>query len=360
MENASADCIVKYWEERYVPDISTLSSKEKNLNFSRLLELSSPQHREKTVAEVERLMRIQCDFAGIKSNILFSYIPNVVNLSDTQQLSQYIQLVYHAALEVYKQQPPLSVPTPLSEVERQLLGTIDISSNFFKHWVMPAVRLRTTKQLSRELRPIFERLRQQHLLAENPRAIGFISTQFHFSTTFVFNHLKLPEQVLLSPYFKFVEEQVCIPWQRVCRAAAKHALYSPSLTLVQKLLPASQEIALNVHRSAAKLYPNHFSRRGNLNHPGVKASSIRDIEMFQAYLWLCLLENSLAVVEEELLPLCMMVFPSIDVKWELVKQIMPLLVEEFKTRLQPEQMSILLPYTQGIEHLFSKAEMKVV
>ncbi|MGQ4645787.1 hypothetical protein [Lyngbya aestuarii] len=360
MINTSGNHIVNFWEERYVPDISTLSSKEKSLDFSRLIELSSTQNRAKTVAEIERLLRIQCDFAGIKSNILFSYIPNVVNLSDTQKLSQHIQLIYHKALGVYKQQPPLSVPTPFSEVERQSLGTIDISSNFFKHWVMPAVGLKTTKQLSTELQPLFEQLRQQHLLADDPRAIGFVSTQFHFSTTFVFNHLKLPEQVLLSPYFKFVEEQACIPWQRVCRAAAKHTPDSPSLNLVQKLLPASQEIALNIHHRAARLYPDHCSRRGNLNHPGVKASSIRDLEMFQAYLWLSLLENSLAVVEEELLPLCTMVFPSIDVKWELVQQIMPLLVEEFQTRVEPEQMSILLPYTQGIEKLFSKTEMKVV
>jgi hypothetical protein len=80
--------------------------------------------------------------------------------------------------------------------------------------------------------------------------------------------------------------------------------------------------------------------------------------MFQVYLWLCALEGSATVVEQELLPLCMMVFPSVDVTWELVEQMLGLLVDELMNRLKPEQKPLLMPYTQAMQQLFSNPEKK--
>jgi len=356
MTRKSTNQIINDWEKRYIPDLSTFSSEVNSLDIDELRILTSSEGRNQTVKKVRRLLELKCEVAGIKSNILFSYIPNIVKLADSAKLAQYIQLVYNRMLEIYQQQSHLSVPNSLSIVIRNFSGTIDIYSDAFRQWIMPAIGLPTTEYLAREIQPAIAQLRQQHLSADDPRTIGFVSTQFHFSTTFILSQLKLAEQVLLSPYFKFVEEQVCIPWQRVCSAALEHTPDSPQLTLVQQLLPASREIALRVHSRAAQLYPNHYSRRGKLNDPGVKASSIRDIEMFQAYLWLCVLEGSMAAVEQELLPLCTMVFPSIDVQWELVEQITPLLLEEFRDRLEPEQINLLLPYAQAMHRLFSNPQ----
>jgi hypothetical protein len=80
--------------------------------------------------------------------------------------------------------------------------------------------------------------------------------------------------------------------------------------------------------------------------------------MFQAYLWLCALEGNMMAIEQELLPLCIMVFPSIEVSWELVEQLLPLLVAEIQFRLRAEQIDLLLPYTQAIQQLFSNLETK--
>ncbi|HBB30717.1 MAG TPA: hypothetical protein DDZ80_03980 [Cyanobacteria bacterium UBA8803] len=356
MNRISTNVLTQSWQDRYIPDFSTLSLKENHIDCSKLVELASAQGRAKTVIEIRRLLQLKCSFAEIKNNILFSYIPKVVRLTEALQLARYIQDVYDRALAVYQQQPPLSLPTFHSAAQNNLGKTVDFSSDLFKQWVMPALRLPAVEKLSVELQPIFAVLREHHKSVNDPRTIGFLSTQFHFSTTLVLHQLNLEEQLLLSPYFKFVEEQVCIPWQRVCNAAAKQMPDSPNLTIVQRLLPVSQEIAINVHRRAAQLYPNHNSRRGELNHPGVKASSIRDIEMFQAYLWLCVLEESMTAVEEELLPLCVMVFPSIDVEWQLVEQILPMLMDEFKMRLNSEQISFLQPYTQAMQQVFSKPQ----
>ncbi len=61
-------------------------------------------------------------------------------------------------------------------------------------------------------------------------------------------------------------------------------------------------------------------------------------------------------VEEEFLPLCMMVFPSINVTWELVEQLLPLLVTEIQVRVSPAQMRLLEPYTQAMQKLFSNLD----
>jgi hypothetical protein len=221
---------------------------------------------------------------------------------------------------------------------------------------MPRLSLEEVKQLTTTLEPVLLQLQEQHLLAPDRRTLGFMSTQFHLTSKLVLDRLTLPEQLLLSPYFKFVEEQVCIPWQRVCTAAANHELDSPILAIVEQLLPASREIALKVYYRAVQLYPNHRSRRGGLSQAAVRTSSIRDIEMFQGYLWLCALEGNMTVVEQELLPLCIMVFPSIDVSWELVEQLLPLLIAEIQVRVKPEQIQLLLPYTQAMQQLFSNLE----
>jgi hypothetical protein len=47
------------------------------------------------------------------------------------------------------------------------------------------------------------------------------------------------------------------------------------------------------------------------------------------------------------------------VAWELVEQLLPLLVSELQTGLLPEQMQVLLPYTRAMQQLFSDLEAKV-
>lgn len=354
VNNSSVERLIQLWAQRYIPDLSTLSSKPDRLVLSELIEAASPEGRTKTVVKLQQIVEINCKCAGIQTSVLFSYIPNIVNLTEGQGIARTAAQVYQKVLEVYQQQSlPPALLASWSQVE-----AVKFSTDSFRSSAQPKLELSEVKQLATEIEPLLLQLQEQHLSAPDRRTIGFMSTQFHLCSKLVLNRLTTPEQLLLSPYFKFVEEQVCIPWQRVCAAAANHELNSPVLALVEQMLPASMEIALNVYRQAAQLYPNHRSRRGKLSEPGVKASSIRDIEMFQGYLWLCALEGNMKAVEEELLPLCIMVFPSIDVSWELVEKLLPLLVAEIQARVSPEQVQLLLPYTEAIQQLFSNVGTK--
>lgn len=341
--------LLNLWAARYVPDLSTLSLTSHKCTTTELMEAASPQGREKTASKLSRLIEIHCKCAGIRTSILFSYIPNVVNLTESQGIATSSAQVYQKVLSVYQKQSPNSgLITALSQVE-----AIDISTDLYKVSVMPKLELPEISSLVTILTPELMQFQTQHLSASNQKTLGFMSTQFHLSSKVLLNRLNLPEQLLLSPYFKFIEEQVCIPWQRVCAAAGQHSFNSPILALVEQLIPKSQEIAARVYRKALELYPNYRSRRGKLDEPEVKASSIRDVEMFQAYLWVCVLEQNMAAMEKELYPLCEMVYPSVNVSWELVEKMVRLLVEKITIRLDSQQKSIVQPYTTAMQKLFA-------
>lgn len=349
VNNASVNRLVKLWTQRYTLDFSVLCSQKSNLTVSQLVEVTSTEGRAKTVATLKRLLQVNCECAAIKTDTLFSYIPNVVNLTESERIAHRVGQIYTKALEIYEQQSPL--PVSLKAIQSSFVKDADFSSDIFTQWTLLEIQ-----QLASALEPLIQKLQEQHLLAKNDRAIGFLTTQLHFSTQLILKSLTLPEQVFIRPYFSFIEEQVCIPWQRVCCAAGNHPLGSPTLAVVEQLLRSSHEIASTVYHRAAQLYPDTRSLRGGLLHPGVMASTTRDLQMFQSYLCLCVLEKSMAAMEQELLPLCVLVFPSIEVTWKLVGQMLQLLVDELMVRVQPSQMLLLLPYTQAMQELFSNLD----
>ncbi|NJR66261.1 MAG: hypothetical protein HC772_14535 [Leptolyngbyaceae cyanobacterium CRU_2_3] len=163
---------------------------------------------------------------------------------------------------------------------------------------------------------------------------------------------------MLTPYLKFIEEQVCIPWQRLCAAAAHHPPDSPTLMTIEHLLQMSPAIAQSVYDHALQNYPHHHSRRGNLQDPGIATSTLRDLSMFQGYLWLCVLEGDMSAIEQELLPLCAAVFPNIAVKWELVEGMLQLLETEIHLRVNAEQSDRLRPFTKNLRRLFKPSNLR--
>lgn len=346
INKASVSRLVELWTQRYVPNLATFSQSD-GLTAAQLVAAGTPEAKSKTVAKLKRLLQINCECAAIKTDVLFSYIPNVVNLSESHKLAKFVSQVYEAALIMYQQ-------SYLSTFKTQPSWLLQ---DVFEDLKIPLLGMPEVERLVRELEPILGEFQTQHLSVKNPRTIGFMTTQFHFSTQLVLNKLTVPEQVLISPYFKFIEEQVCMPWQRVCNAAASHELNSPKLMVVEQLLPQSYAIAADVYGRAMRLYPNSSSLRGNLSHPGIRASTIRDLQMFQSYLWLSILEGNLDSVEQALLPLCVMVFPSVGVTWRLVGQMLKLLSEEVISRVEPQSKGLVLPYTQAMQQLFANLEL---
>jgi hypothetical protein len=122
----------------------------------------------------------------------------------------------------------------------------------------------------------------------------------------------------------------------------------------------SQDIAQSVYNRALQTYSHHRSRRGSLSDPDITASTLRDLNMFQAYLWLCILEGNMSAIEQELLPLCVAVFLSIGVKWELVEAMLQSLETEIHARVDSQQSDRLRSSTQALRHLFACPKLRLV
>ena len=191
------------------------------------------------------------------------------------------------------------------------------------------------------------------MIAKSWNSLGFTTTQVHLCNLLLLEQLTPVEQVLINPYFKFFEEQVALPWQRICAAASKHSLNSPVLTTVEQMLPMTTEISIAVYDRWSSLFSDYRGRRGGFDHPGVKHSSLRDFDMFQAYLWLCILEGNLKFVEQELVAICVVVFGSLQFPWMMTVKGNELLMDEIFSRLQPYQKELVEPYAMGMLKAFA-------
>lgn len=210
----------------------------------------------------------------------------------------------------------------------------------------------TPRRLSVIVGGEFGRVRQKYT-ADDPRAIGFVSMQFHYTGQTLLESLSSAERLLLEPYFKVMDDHLYMPLRAAYDAAANHPQTSPALRGVQRLLPISTRIAQEVCKQVCRQYPSYETYSGALSAPQVRTSSIRDVEMFQVYLCLCVLEDSIEAVQRELFPLCAMLYPRLRVSWRLVQEMLQAIGWEMHDRLPPNDVAVFLPYLGAFTEMFS-------
>jgi hypothetical protein len=318
--------LLKLWSERYTPELSSVSS-ENVWSYNSLLKTLSPEGRAATVAKLkDNVLNTNCQMALIQAKALYSYIPNILDLNEARRITQFAFRVYKKLLSIYQQQSEDSTPTG---------------------WEIPAI-----DDLAYALEPILLVFQEQHIASKDWRTLGFLTTQLNFTNRLIEKKLTSDEKALLAPYLKFVEEQVAMPWQRVCTAAAKYEIDSPELAVVEQMMTETHDIAYTVYQQLLQLLPEHRSRRGLLGDSAIAHSCIRDLNMFQAYIWLCFLSKSIEPLEKEMLPLCVMVVEGVGIQWELTEKWCDLLATEMEKRLSEEYKPLVEPYTQGMRKIF--------
>jgi hypothetical protein len=346
-QEKASDRLLKIWSQRYLPNPVYLSQFASTASRS-LAEFSQQQDRQLTAQRIQRYLFFDCELAALRTQTLFSDEPNIVNLKEVRRLSEFVRQVYEQVLALYQQSFP-----PVPTLESESLGNM-----LLKYPEVLQPKISTVNELSQNLNLVLTELQSQHLAARDPRTIGSVTTQFHYSSEEILKRLSPAEQVLISPYFKFAEEQVCIPWERLCQVAMHYEDRSPHLALVERFLAAGDAIATQVYQTMGQAYPRLQTKRGTLQHPLIKASSLRDMVMLQGYLALCVLEGNMTSVEQKLLPLCVMVFPKVGMGWEFVVQSVEWLMGAIASQLTPAQEKLLQPYRQDFYELF-QAQMFV-
>ncbi|ESA32200.1 hypothetical protein N836_26790 [Leptolyngbya sp. Heron Island J] len=189
--------------------------------------------------------------------------------------------------------------------------------------------------------------------AVDPRVIGFVSMQFHYTGQLLLELLEPSQRGVLELYFKAIDDHLYMPLQRAYDAASNYPYASLELRVVRTLLPKSSSIAQRVVAKVSDAFPNHQCYSGPLKSPTVRTSSTRDAEMFQTYLWVCLLEKNPSVVQQELFPLCVMLYPTFNVNWELVRYMLKLLQREVVQLLSPSEFAQCAYHFDLLETIFS-------
>ncbi len=186
----------------------------------------------------------------------------------------------------------------------------------------------------------------------DPRLLGFVSMQIHYTGEILLDSLPLTDRTMLGDYFKVLDDHLYMPLHRAYASAAKHADNSPALMAVQALLPQTSQIARQITQSVGSSYASHTVYTGSLQDSRVRTSSTRDVSMFQIYLCVCVLEGSIAAFQEELFPLCVMLYPPLKVDWWLVRLLVDCLDEAINSCLSPEHTQVFQPYIHIMHELF--------
>ncbi|MFN6566992.1 hypothetical protein [Dendronalium sp. ChiSLP03b] len=349
IENNTVESLAQQWAKKYLQNLQVDTSNLQSYNRLNLSELLSSSGREKTAQKIMVSLRSVSAKAWNKTEALLSkevkrhrIDPNIIN---PWEIAADSFKIYQKALDVYTQQSelrPLSLVIKLAQEDNSL---DERALEDYTEQVAP-------NQLATVIGADMGAIRKKYTSID-PRVIGFVSIQFHYTSQMLIEPLDSVERSLIGAYFKVIDDHLYMPLQRAYEAAAEHDFDSTVMSAVQQLLPVSTQIAKNICQSVIELYPNYHSLSGRLSDSVVKTSSIRDVEMFQVYLWVCALEGSIAAVQQELFPLCVMLYPPLKVEWDLIRHMLYLLGQEIKSRLTPQQANTLMPYFQALWHMFS-------
>ncbi|MFQ4135347.1 hypothetical protein PGN35_003420 [Nodosilinea sp. PGN35] len=195
-------------------------------------------------------------------------------------------------------------------------------------------------------------IRQRHT-AIDPRVIGFVSMQFHYCGQILSAEAPAAERLTLQSYFKVVDDLLYMPLHRAYTAAANYDYHHPRLEAVRLALPATSRIAKNIVTQVITLCPDYVSYTGPLSDATVRTSSLRDVEMFQIYLWTCVLENNISAIAQELFPLCVMLYPTLKVNWGLVRLMVNLLDQELSACVGSINVKYYEPHYSAMLKMFS-------
>ncbi len=187
----------------------------------------------------------------------------------------------------------------------------------------------------------------------DPLVLGFVTLEFQYTSKILLGCLSESERSEFAPYLKVVDDYLHIPHGEINEAAADHSPNSKALLAVQHLLQHTTQIASAVYDRASAQHQGYRSKSGYLSDREVKISGIRDVEIFQSYLCWCVLAESIGPIQQELFPICVMLYPKLHVTWELVQDMLLILFWEISDRLPAEDLMVFLPYLRTLTEMFS-------
>jgi hypothetical protein len=255
----------------------------------------------------------------------------------------------------YKTESILSEEIKIHQIDHRLINPWEISQDTYK--VYEKALLSYTQDIAYTRLPNLigtdiAKIREKYT-ASDPRVIAFVSMQFHYTGCFLKEHLNSLEAILLENCFKVIDDHLYMPLHRAYSAASKYQVDSPRLIIAKQMLVDSTAIAEKIVQEIADMYPRYQTYSGLLSDSVVMDASRRDAAMFQIYLIVCILEDSPSILQDELFPLCIMLYPKLKVHWEFVRQMLIMIDYEIMNRQGGEASNLLRPYISYLREMFS-------
>ncbi|MEE3717808.1 hypothetical protein V2H45_13785 [Tumidithrix elongata RA019] len=344
--DSPTNSLAQIWAKKYVQDLLVdPATEEVPSDTSNLEVVLSSQGRAATVEKLQQALRFTSAQAWAKTEELLAQQVqrHRINpeLIDPWQIAVDSRFLFEKALGVYTEQAP-------TRAVSLMLGTVHTSTSLESATELPA-----PSRLSVAIAQDVGKIRHKYTSVD-PRIIGFVSMQFHYSGQLLLDLLSPVERAVVASYFKVIDDHLYMPLQRSYEAAANQSDFnSAALLAVRQLLPISSEIAKAVCDKVAAMYPTYRCYSGELSSAAIKISSLRDTEMFQVYLCLCVLEGNYASLQQELFPLCVMLYPPLQVSWELIRNMLRLVGQEISDRLSEEHIKEFRPYIRALWEMFS-------
>jgi hypothetical protein len=340
--STSVSTLANIWAKKYIQNLKIESPKQeiKSNDFSAIL---SSERRANTAANLLHSLRFSSAQAWAKTeNLLIGQLQThgiSTDLIDPWQIATDSRFLLEQALKIYTENAePRSVEIDLATDGQQLKLACQ-------------TQLPTIGHLSVAIAQNVGKIRKKYTSVD-PRIIGFVSMQFHYSGQILLDSLPTVEKLVVNSYFKVIDDHLYMPLQRSYEAAGNLEYDDLALESVRHLLLRTSEIARQVSQKTLIMYSDYQCRSGVLSSSQVRISSLRDIEMFQVYLCLCVLEKSVASIQEELFPLCVMLYPPLKVSWELVRTLLRLLTQEMHTNLDEKHVQLFEPYLMALGEMF--------
>jgi len=341
--------LLKIWVARYLPELGKISGPVRKYVEQRLRLAMTNTSRQATAQRIRNHLVSDSAAAAADTQKLLLRVGLPPEMWEMQELYAKVYKLYEALIDCYEQSfifaPVVEYLHRIEEDSCRLEAAAQVIPPF--------------EDLMLTMGPMLRELKAVYFSSTNRHMVGFMTTQMHFTQQYILTHLDPYECLWLAPYLRLLDELMCMPWQRICSVVSTIAERPDTIALVKRMIPKVNMISALVYNKALTAYPKHNSCQGRIQSTAVQRSSLRDLNMFQAYIWLSLLEDNTIIIEKQLLPICLQVFRLTNVNGELVTFAIQSIIEAIQSQLSPSEQALFHPSSYAIERLFIDAYSKV-
>jgi len=329
----SVSLLLDAWSDCYTVNLSSLSNRDVTADLlDELATLAAWDRRWETSTKLSRqAISAKCQLASSQVQAMQTAMPAVSNFQDVQQLSEIAIQIYLEVADVYQQPADLAGVRPASRRSAstsndKIVGRVPV------------------EPLAARLEPLFLSVQRSYSSGQDWRSLCDLTLLLTICNRLILKNLSKAEQILLSPYLQFAQEQAVLPWRRLCHSVDRYDRGHLRVTAAKYGISKSQAIAHHVQTKVSHQLRKNDGGYGLFDNPDSPYPPTQNIEMVQAYFWLSVMQNSMTPVEQELVPLCTNMCLITGGSYETVIAESRILVNEILSSLNYAQLDLVEPY----------------